>query len=58
MKEEEIKARTLVLSYLPIVTHESFNDLEDKKNKLYASGKIKEAHEVQAELDFLYFGIK
>lgn len=43
---------------LQIVEHESFSDLENKKNKLYASGKHDEARKVQAELDFLYFGIK
>lgn len=40
------------------IVHESFSDLEQKKNKLYASGKHEEARKVQAELDFLYFGIK
>lgn len=38
--------------------HESFADLEVKKNKLYASGKREQARDVQAELDFLYYGIK
>lgn len=42
---------------LPIITHESFTDLELKKNKLYASGNHEEARKVQAELDFLYYGI-
>lgn len=42
---------------LEIVAHESFSDLEAKKNRLYASGNHKEARKVQAELDFLYFGI-
>jgi len=40
------------------IVHESFSDLEAKKNKLYASGKSDEARLVQAELDFLYYGIK
>lgn len=43
---------------LPIVLHESFSDLELKKNKLYASGNHEEALKVQAKLDLLYFGIK
>lgn len=38
--------------------HESFADLELKKNKLYASGKHEQARKMQSELDFLYFGIK
>lgn len=40
------------------ITHESFSDLEEKKNKLYASGNHNEARKIQAELDYLYFGIK
>jgi len=40
------------------IVHESFAYLEAKKNKLYASGKLIEARAVQAELDFLYYGIK
>ena len=39
------------------IIHETFSGLEEKKNKLYASGKFKEAKEIQAKLDFLYFGI-
>lgn len=39
------------------IVHESFSDLEEKKNKLYASGNIEQARKVQAELDFLYYGI-
>lgn len=39
------------------IVHESFSDLEEKKNKLYASGKITEARGVQSQLDFLYYGI-
>lgn len=40
------------------IVHESFSDLEAKKNKLYASGSRDQARAVQAELDFLYYGIK
>lgn len=39
------------------ITHESFSDLEAKKNKLYASGNHDQARKVQEQLDFLYFGI-
>lgn len=39
------------------IVHESFLDLEAKKNKLYASGNQEEARKVQKQLDFLYFGI-
>lgn len=39
------------------VIHESFSDLELKKNKLYSSGNHAEARKVQEQLDFLYFGI-
>jgi len=40
------------------IIHESFSDLESKKNKLYASGNHEQARVVQSELDFLYYGIK
>lgn len=39
------------------IVHESFSDLEEKKNNLYASGKRDEARAVQSELDFFYYGI-
>lgn len=55
-KPELIKTRCRRCN-LEIVTNESFTDLELKKNKLYASGNIEEARKVQAELDFLYYGI-
>lgn len=39
------------------VQKESINDLELKKNKLYASGKYEEAREVQKQIDYIYWGI-
>jgi hypothetical protein len=39
------------------IEKKSFSDLEEKKNKLYASGNHSGASEVQSKLDFLYFGI-
>lgn len=40
------------------VKKENFSDLEEQKNKLYASGKYEEARNIQSKLDFLYYGAK